>query len=67
MTMPTELRVWLKKQIRAIERGELDDEKRLKIVSLMENSTGFKRIETAEILAEVIAEEKKIKVSAARL
>jgi hypothetical protein len=58
MTMPTEQRVWLKDQIRAIERGELDDKKRMLIVELMENARGFRQIECAEILAEVQAEEK---------
>ena len=57
MTMPTELRVWLKEQVRAIERGELDDKRRLMIVDVMENARGMKKIECAEILAEVQAEE----------
>ena len=61
MTMPTEQRVWLKEQVRAIERGELDDKKRMLIVELMGNARGLKKIECAEILAEVQSEEKKLK------
>ena len=51
-----DLRKWLKEQILAIERGELDDEKRMLIVELMDSSTGDKRKWIESILAEAQSE-----------
>ena len=51
-----DFRKWLKEQILAIERGELDDEKRMLIVELMDNSTGDKRKWIASIFAEAQSE-----------
>ena len=60
MPMPTELRKWLKEQMRAIENKTLDDDKTDKILTLLEEwkHTGH-ATEVCEIINELKAEKKK--------
>ena len=59
--MPTELRKWLKDQMRAIENKTLDEDKTDKILTMLEE---YKHTSNATIICEIIdelAEEKKTK------
>ena len=60
MPMPTELRMWLKEQMRAIENKTLDDDKTDKILTMLEEwkHTGHAK-EVCEIINELKAEKKK--------
>ena len=59
--MPIELRNWLKEQIRSIERGELEDWKKYKILDLMEQSIKEHKAEIYYILLKEVLEEEKMK------
>ena len=60
MPMPTELRMWLKEQMRAIENKTLDEDKTDKILTMLEEwkHTGHTK-EVCEIINELKAEKKK--------
>jgi len=62
MSMPTELRKWLKDQMRAIENKTLEPDKTVMILTMLDE---YKHTSNATIMCEIIdelAEEKKTKV-----
>ena len=62
MAMPTELRKWLKDQMRAIENKTLDAEKTMLILNmLMDWRKDGRSVEASEIIDELAAERKKAK------
>jgi len=64
MPMPTELRMWLKEQMRAIENKTLDEDKAEMIFTMLEE---WKHTSNATIICEIINELKAEKKSKAEL
>jgi hypothetical protein len=58
--MPLELRKWIKDQLRAMERNELEDWKQVKMIEFLEYSIKEHKAEILAILLKEVLEEEEL-------